>query len=327
MTPLVTIIVLNWNNVHDTLDCLGSLAQLDYPNYQVLVVDNGSSDDSVLRIRAMFAEVGILETGKNLGYAGGNNAGIRQGLEDGADLICILNNDVTVEPAFLTRLLDALAADPRAGIATPLIVDERDKSRVWALGASVDWKRGSVQRLHAGRPTAELKGFTPFEVGVAPGTALLVKGVVFEQAGFLDEKYFLYYEEADWCIGVQKAGYKILAVPDSVVMHKVSDTLGQASPVTDYYMTRNRLHFIRRHWSGVGRIRLAAGTYLREAAAMVAYTVKSHQGRRHPHRTARLHGLRDSLLGRWGEMGVDTARACCPEAYELTEREPGEVSV
>jgi hypothetical protein len=323
----VGIIVVNWNNVHDTLDCLRSLAHLDYSRYKVLVVDNGSGDDSVLRIRAKFPEVGILETGKNLGYAGGNNLGIRHALEDGADLICILNNDVMVEPDFLTPLLEALAADPRAGIATPLIVDGRANSKVWALGASVDWKRGSVQRLHAGRPTSEVKDFKPFEVGVAPGSALLVRGVVFEQAGFLDERYFLYYEEADWCIGVQKAGYKILAVPDSLVIHKVSDTLGQASPVTDYYMTRNRFHFIRRHWSGVGRIRLVAETYLREAAAMVAYTVKSNQGRRHPHRTARLHGLRDSLLGRWGEMGVDTIRACCPEAYELSERESGEVSV
>ena len=268
-----------------------------------------------------------METGKNLGYAGGNNAGIRQALEDVTDYICILNNDVMVEPAFLTPLLEALAADAHAGIATPLIVDVRDKGRVWALGASVDWKTGSVQRLYAGRPTAELKGLKPFDVGVAPGSALLVKRVVFEQVGFLDEKYFLYFEEVDWCISVQKAGYKILAVPDSVVMHKVSDTLGQASPVTDYYMTRNRLHFIRRHWSGMRRIRLLVETFLREAVTIIAYTVKSHQGRRLPHRTARLYGLRDSLLGRWGEMGNDAARACCPEAYKQTECEPGEMSV
>jgi GT2 family glycosyltransferase len=310
--PQVAIIVLNWNNVHDTLDCLRCLAHLDYSHYKILVVDNGSNDDSVLTIHANFPEIPILETGENLGYAGGNNVGIHHALKDGAEFICILNNDVIVEPAFLTPLLNALEADPRAGIATSLIVDIRDKTRVWSLGACVDWKTGSVQRLEANKPVAELTNLKPFEVSIAPGSAMLVKRAVFEKAGFLDERYFLYYEEADWCIGVRKAGFKILAVPEACVIHHVSATLGQASPVTDYYMARNRIHFIRRHWRGQQRFRLLGGIYLRQVATIIAYTVKSHGDQKLLNRNTRLYALRDGLLGRWGKMGDDVARVCLP---------------
>lgn len=312
MNPSIAIVVLNWNNARDTVSCLDSLAQLADPSPWVIVVDNGSSDDSIAQIRAAHPGVTLIATGANLGYAGGNNVGVKHALAAGADYVCILNNDVVVEPGFLAPLLAALQTDQAAGIATPLILDMDNAVKAWTLGARIDRRTGSVQRLHAGAQAAELIHSVPFEVDISPGSAMLVKRNVFERAGLLDEKYFLYYEEADWCIAVRKAGYKILAVAQATVFHRVSATLGQSSPVTDYYMTRNRIHFIKRHWTGWQRSRLLAGAYLRQAAAIVAFTVDSHNGQRSPNRSARFFALRDAFLDRWGIMGDDVARVCWP---------------
>ncbi len=177
MTSSVCIIVLNWNNAPDTLECLHSLASLEYPDYHVLVVDNGSTDDSVSLIRAAFPAVEILETGANLGYAGGNNAGIRHALAAGADLVCILNNDVTVEPGFLTPLVETLAICPSASVVTPLVAERVHGGRVWALGSAVDRRTASVTRRHAGDAVDNWRHRSPFEVDIASGAAMLVRGL------------------------------------------------------------------------------------------------------------------------------------------------------
>src|SRR5690242_13465997 len=110
--PLISVVVLNWNGKIDTLECLESLARVDYPNFEVIVVDNGSADDSVAAIRQQFPDVMVLETGANLGYAGGNNVGIRKALEDQASYVLLLNNDTVVHPQLLTSLVEAAAAVP-----------------------------------------------------------------------------------------------------------------------------------------------------------------------------------------------------------------------
>lgn len=143
---------------------------------------------------------------------------------------------------------------------------------------------------------------------------MLVKREVFQRVGLLDESYFLYFEETDWCLNVRKAGYRILAVPGSVVWHKVSAALGATSPVIDYYMLRNHLQLVNRHWSGVNRHYLLLRTVLRNLATVAAYTANSRQGERTPHRNARLFALRDAALGRTGKMGPDVAEACSPKS-------------
>lgn len=306
----VTIVVLNWNNASDTLECLKSLAALDDPGCDVLIVDNGSTDDSAARIRAGFLGIPLLETGANLGYAGGNNAGIRQALAADAEAICILNNDVTVEPGFLDPLLAALQSGPDVGIVTPLVAEQSDAGRVWALGSAVNRRTAEVSRVHAGEAMAQWRGREPFEVEIASGAAMLVKREVFERVGLLDESFFLYYEESDWCLTVRQAGYRILAVPSSVVRHKVSAALGTTSPVIDYYMLRNHLCFIGRHWRRPQRVYLQARVVLRNLVTIAAYTIKSHGGKRIPNRNARLLALRDFISGRPSEMRLDVKNAC-----------------
>jgi GT2 family glycosyltransferase len=314
MTPEVTIIVLNWNKALDTIECLQTVTRLDHPAYRVVVVDNGSTDDSVQKIRRKHPGVTLLETGQNLGYAGGNNAGIRYALAQGAEYICILNNDVKVAPDFLTPLLAAFDGGGEVGVVTPLIAEMDEPEKVWALGQRIDWQTGTVMRIHAGEALTSLRARGPIEADIASGTVMLVTREVLECVGLFDEAFYLYYEEVDWCLRVRRAGYQVLTVPSSVVWHKVSATLGQTSPVVDYYMLRNHLRFIAHHGFGATRLRLLGRTILRNAFTIAAYTVKSHGGQRLPHRNARLLALRDAVLGRWGQMGPDVTAVCYPGA-------------
>lgn len=302
MMPDVAIVVLNWNNAPDTLACLESLTEVTYPHAEVVVVDNGSDDSSVAVIRQRFPSLVVLEAGANLGYAGGNNVGIRHALSQGSGLICLLNNDVLVAPGFLEPLVQACGGPAGPAVSTPMICEAVQPERIWALGAAVDRRIGSPIRLHAGEVSTEWIGMPPYEVDFAPGTAMLVPCRVFEAVGLMDEAFFLYFEEMDWSLRARRAGYRILTVPSAVIWHKVSATLGQTSPVVDYYMLRNHLRFVARHWSGLARWHLIGRIVARNLATIAAYSVKPHGGQRLPSRNARLRALRDALLGRWGKM-------------------------
>jgi GT2 family glycosyltransferase len=309
---VLSVIVLNWRKPYETLACLESLEQLDYLNTEIIVVDNGSRDDSVPLLHQYFPGVHILETDSNLGYAGGNNAGIRHALAHGAERVLILNNDVTVEPGFLAPLLAALQSQPDIGVVTPLVAEQASGGRVWALGSVVNWHTAEVRRQNAGEAVEAWRHRAPVEVEIASGAAMLVKAEVFQQVGLLDEDFFLYFEEIDWCLRVRQAGYRVVAVPASVVWHKVSAALGTASPVVDYYMLRNHLRLIRRHWSWARRAFLEARITLGNVLTIAVYTAKPHCGQRTPSRNARLMALRDAARGCWGEMGPDVAKVCNP---------------
>lgn len=310
--PSVAVIVLNWNNPDDTLACLRSVMALDYPadRRQVIVVDNGSADDSVARIQSAYPDVPLIETGANLGYAGGNNVGIRHALAQGTDFVCILNNDVTVAPDFLGPLVAASLSVSPPAITTPMICEADHPDTIWALGADLDGRTASPIRLHAGESRSAWAGAAPFPVDFAPGTAMLVPRAVYEAVGLMDEAFFLYFEETDWCLQAHRYGYSVLAVPASVVWHKVSAALGTSSPVIDYYMLRNHLRLIGRHWSGPSRWVRLARVVLDDLRVILAYTVKSQRGARTPHRNARLLALRDAALQRWGEMGPEVKKVC-----------------
>lgn len=313
-----TIVVLNWNQPDLTLACLESLEAATRPVApKVIVVDNGSDPARFERLSRelirRFPDVLLIRNNDNLGYAGGNNVGIRRALDDGAEAICILNNDIFVEPGFLEPLEASLLVSQDIGVVTPLVAEHRnDEVNIWALGSSVNRRTAAVTRCCEGQRLGDVQARKAFDVDVASGAAMLVRREVFEKVGLLDERFFLYYEETDWCLRVCRAGYRILAVPSAIVWHEVSASLGKTSPVIDYYMQRNHLLLIGRHWSGMQRIWLLAKTTVRDMATVAAYTIRSQHGSRLPNRNARLYALRDALLGRWGKMGADVQRACCP---------------
>jgi GT2 family glycosyltransferase len=302
---VVAIIVLNWNNAADTLVCLESIKSIAYSKTIIIVVDNGSTDDSVSVITAAYPDIVILQAGENLGYAGGNNLGIRFALSQDASFICLLNNDTIVPRDFLDSLVSAFLGRPDLGIATPLIVEMDNPDCVWSAGAILERHKGLVERLYSGTAVSTLRDAEPFQVDVASGSALLIKRDVLVKVGLMDKDFFLYYEEVDWCLRAQAHGYHTMVVPSSVVLHKVSASLGSNSPIIDYYMLRNQLRLITRHWFGLPRLCLLIRVILRNLVTIAAFTVKNHNGCRLPHRNARLLALRDAVLGRWGKMGPD----------------------
>jgi GT2 family glycosyltransferase len=295
-SPLVAVVILNWRKPAETLACLRSLEQCTYPSIEVIVVDNGSGDDSVALIRQDYPNLQILKTGANLGYAGGNNVGIRHALEHGAEAVLVLNNDIVVAPDFLEPLVDAANRPAGPAIVTAAVCEMARQGVVWAMGADINWRDGSPVRLHCGEPYASWRGASPHQVGYAAGSAMLAPRRVWEVAGLIDEAYFLYYEDADWCMQARRAGFDVLGVPGSVVWHDVEAEQGRRSPAVTYYMTRNALRFLERNLPA-GQQGAPLLRAVLQAHWHVLGDLKNGQGAR---ARARLQGVRDYALRRFG---------------------------
>lgn len=250
--PKVFIIVLNWNGWQDTIECLGSLQKVYYPNFEVAVVDNGSTDESVQKIDEFLKspqnklQAASCELQANLGFSGGNNAGIRYALKHGTDYVLLLNNDTTVAPDFLSKLVEAGESDPLIGVAGPLIFFYHDPSRVWFAGGKINWLMNKGTHLHY-QETDRGQLSHNFETDYITGCALLIKREAVERIGLMTEDYFLYYEDADWSIRAKKAGYKIVLVPEAKIWHKVSSSIKELSAPYVYYHVRNGLLLAKRH--------------------------------------------------------------------------------
>jgi GT2 family glycosyltransferase len=247
-TSRVVVIVLNWNGREDTMACLESLEAVDYPNWEVLVVDNGSEDGSVEAIRAGYPRVVVIETGKNLGFAGGNNRGIEAALARGAEFILLLNNDTTVAPDLLRALVRAAEEHPDAGVFGAKIYFFSDPQRLWYAGARWDPRTWSFEHVGQG----VLDDGTEFEqvrdTDYACGCAMFFRAAVARSVGMLDERFFILYEEADWCFRASRAGFRCLFVPKAKVWHRISTTFGGGrSIVYEYFDLRNRLLWAERN--------------------------------------------------------------------------------
>ncbi|MBI1881400.1 MAG: glycosyltransferase family 2 protein, partial [Chloroflexi bacterium] len=220
-TPKVAIVVLNYNGLKDTLACLASLNQLDYPAYEIIVVDNDSSDDSVAAIGAGYPHAIVIETGDNLGYVGGNNVGLKHAATLSADYTLLLNNDTEVSPDFLRWLVEVAEADPAVGIVGPTIYYFDRPNTIWSVGGTIDWRRGDTRMIGLDETDRGQFGQLPCSVDFVTGCALLIKMPLVAQVGQLDPRFFAYYEETEWCVRVSRAEFKILHVPQAKIWHKI----------------------------------------------------------------------------------------------------------
>jgi len=301
MQPSVTIIVLNYNNCEDTLDCLRSLQHLTYPSIQVLVIDNGSSDGSVEAIQTQFPEMTLVATGENLGFTGGNNVGIQRALEAGADYILLLNNDTIVAPDMVDVMVAAMQTDPAIGVAGPMIYYYDQPDIIWSAGGAIDWKHGTTRMIGIGEDDKGQFGLATHEVDFVTGCALLTRREAWETVGLLDEKFFMYYEETDWCVRARRAGFKIVQVPLAMMWHKISIEERATSPRTFYYMTRNRLLFLRHSGASLRTWLYTLAEYTRTFAS---WSLRPKwQDRRHLRRVM-LRAIRDFSFGNFGQMTV-----------------------
>ncbi len=258
--PAIYVIILNWNGWQDTLRCLHSLQNVTTP-YQLILVDNGSTDDSISELRAAFPHLPIIGTGTNLGFAGGNNVGITHALAKGAEYILLLNNDTVVAPTFLQPLLDVMESNKKIAATNPKIYFLDETNRIWAAGGQMQLWRGKVGNRGRGQ-TDQGQFDLPEAISFGTGCCLLMRSQAIEQIGLLNDAYFAYYEDADWAMRAQRQGYQILYVPDSKIWHAVGSAsktqtkVGKnvQSPFVHYLAARNQLWFIKANTNGWQRL-------------------------------------------------------------------------
>lgn len=324
--PSVTLVILNWNGRDDTLACLDSVAKLRYPEHRDIVVDNGSVDDSVPAIRHRHPDVELIETGRNLGFAGGNNVGIRRALESGADYVLLLNNDTEVDPGLLDAFVAAARQRPDAGVFSAKIYFHAEPRRIWYAGAA--WNAAAARFDQLGEGVVDDGGAaysTLAETAYACGCAFFVSAARLREVGLLDEDFFLYFEETDWCARAQAAGHPSIVVPDAQLWHKVSVSFGgEGSPLALYFLTRNRLLWARKHGSPQQRqaVRRAtlrslwqrlgpplAGRHMTPPRTLKSWWWSVREAFTDPHNRAFVLGVRDFWRSRFGD--------CPPVVREL----------
>lgn len=248
--PLVYVVMLTYNRCEDTLRALGSLARMEYPNYRLLVVDNHSSDQTVEQVRSRFPLVEVIVNPANFGFAAGINVGIKRALNEGADLVLVINNDVIVAPSMLMRLVEAMAPD--VGIAAPLIYYLDEPKRIWSSGFSrhpllLEMRDGARGELDQGQWQDS------FDVDYLLGCAMLLSREALETVGLFDERYFFYYEDLDLCLRMQRRGYRLITVPKAKMWHKGAASAGISSAFRAYHMARSSVIFFGTHAQGPQR--------------------------------------------------------------------------
>lgn len=255
--PKVHVVVLNWNGFRDTSECLTSLRRLNYPNFRVVVIDNGSTDESASLLRKQFPEIVEIETGENLGFAGGCNVGIRRAMAEDTDYVWLLNNDTTVDAGALQALVNKAESEAQTGAVGSAIyfIDEPERMQVWGGGYVNVW---------LGRSEHFLKPVSDQQVEFITGASMLVSREALTAIGMLDEGFFMYWEDADFCFRLRQAGWRLAVSGESKVWHKGSSFVGKGSVNSFRYFNASASLFFSRHvpvpvftfWVGFG-LRLA----------------------------------------------------------------------
>lgn len=239
----VFIIILNWNGKEVLRECLGSIEKIDYSNFEVIVVDNGSTDGSQKAIREDYPYVHLIENEKNEGVAEGENIGIRYALEKGTDYVFITNNDVTLDKSIFKELLKVAESDDKIGVVGPIIYWADDPERIQSGGGMINWKKGRGYHLEVGNIDKGQHSVRNVDyVGL-----VFVSSDMLKKVGFYNSNYFAYWEDAELCTRVKKAGYKVVCVSNAKVWHKGSYTIKKISGFFEYYNTRNTFLFMKKH--------------------------------------------------------------------------------
>lgn len=244
--PNIFVIILNYNGGEVLMDCLRSVFQSDYPNFETVVVDNDSDDGSFEKARQNFSRAHFIKNSSNLGFSKGNNLGIRFALEKFADYVFILNNDAIIEKTTLSKLEEELSENQSAGIASPVIMDGTG-NKVWFAGGAIDWKK--MRTTHS----FDIKSSDPYLTEYISGCAMLVKAEVFKKIGLFDERYFLYYEDADFSLRAVKAGCGLVVDPSVRIRHFEKSTENKEKT---YWLVLSALIFFHTHESSLRKIRL-----------------------------------------------------------------------
>ena len=243
--PKIFIIILNYNGREFIRQCLADVFSLDYPNFEVVVVDNNSQDGSLEEAKKFFSRAHFIKNDENIGFSAGNNVGIRFALEHMADWVLLLNQDTRTENNVLEKLLEAGQNDPRLGIISPIIF-KGDTSEIWFSGGNIDWWK--MRTVHQ----RELVGNINRDTEFISGCAMMVKKEVFAKVGLLDEEFFLYYEDADLSVRAKKAGFGLAVTPETSIKHFEKSSAPEGNKL--YWLVISGLIFFQKNASPAMRL-------------------------------------------------------------------------
>jgi GT2 family glycosyltransferase len=241
--PMVSVIIPNWNGKSVIRDCLTSLQRLTYPNYEVIVVDNGSTDGSVKMIREEFPTIELVISPLNLGFAGACNLGIKASK---GQLVALFNSDAIADPCWLSELVDCISKEDDIAMASGLIFYEKPCDVLWSAGARIDGITGMPYHIGRGERLHSIN--TIEDVDYLPGCAIIFPRIMIKKVGLLDESYFLYGEELDWTFRAKRLGYKIRLNPHALVWHKASITRRRNPPRGYYHLVRGYFRIYFKHF-------------------------------------------------------------------------------
>lgn len=294
--PLIFNIILNTNKREFTLACLETLLKNDYPNQRTIVLDNASQDGSVPAIQSEFPMVEIVHITVNKGYAGNNNVGIQKAMEQGADWIFVLNEDILLAPDCLSRLVQVGESNPGIGIVGPMVYHHNEPEVIQSAGGRLDryWRS-----IHLGQNEPDHGQFSsPQVVDWISGCAILVRREVIEQVGVLDEQFFYYWEETEWCLRAREKGWQIVHVPQAKIWHKGVQRDYKPSPDVTYYATRNRFLMLSKHHAP---IHVWAYAFVHTLRTLMSWTLKSKWRMMDKHRESMWQGTADFFGQRFGK--------------------------
>lgn len=294
----VGVVVINWNGAAQSRLCLRSLLAVAYPAVRILLIDNGSADGSGATLAREFPAVEVLALPENRGYAGACNAGIGWARRSGMRYVWLLNNDTAVEAGALSALVSAAERTGAPAILAPTILTGGEAERIWSAGGVVRWPWLEREHIAAGAPAGAGPAAGP--VAWASGCSLFFPLDVADRVGPMDERYFLYLEDVDWCLTARRRGISVWLVPEARVWHAVSRSTRSLDPrVLRYYACRNYFLLAARHCGPVGRA-WVAGRLVVTLAKIGLRSALFPSYRRDSYYHAQTRGLLDFLRGRHG---------------------------
>ncbi|MCB0509678.1 MAG: glycosyltransferase family 2 protein [Bacteroidetes bacterium] len=291
--PLVYAVVTNWNGLEDTTECLASTLASDYPNLKIILVDNGSTDDSASTLAQNFPEVDQVQTGKNGAITAAYNMGMQYGLDRKADYILMLNNDTVLAPDMISKMVQVAEADETIGQVTPKIYYYDQPQTIWFAGGKRSWFDFGAYDTHEGLLDSPQNNVAK-EVDFAWACGMLMRRSLLEKMGLFDTQFYLYYDDVDTSIRTQQAGYRIWYEPGAKMWHKVSHSTGSAKFA--YIWARSKMRLYLKHAHGIHKAILIFYAFIHGIFRILV--ARQDNLRPRVHTRSYFTGLLDGLIGR-----------------------------
>ena len=280
MNSSVAIILINWNNSEYTIECIKSLNKTSYRNKKIFVIDNNSNDNSVKKIKNLFSNIDITINKENLGFTGGNNVGIKKALKENFDFIMMLNNDTIVDSKFIEPLISSF--DKNTGAVQPKILNYPDTEYVWSAGGDINYFFGTIISKLNNKKNKKLNNKNNELCKWISGCCFFISSSALKNVGFLDEKFFVYYEDVDLSLRLTDLNYNLKLINDSIIYHHEGASWksnkksfqGTLSPVTHYLRMRNHLYLIKKHKIKFNMIGVALNQFLKIFSYLIYFILR-----------------------------------------------------